>query len=83
MLAVCVDVVSLLAIVMFALQNDYASGGLDTAYSGGQGAFAASYGGQAGYPPNLGAAGQDAYTANALYSQGFATGSQVSISARA
>ena len=59
------------------MQSDYASGGLDTAYSGGQGAFAASYGSQAGYPPNLGAAGQDAYTANALYSQGFATGSQV------
>lgn len=63
-----------------ALQNEYASSGLDASYSGGQAAFAAAYAGQAGYPANtVGAPGQDAYTANALYSQGFAAASQVCI----
>ncbi len=60
------------------LQNEYASSGLDTSYSGGQAAFAAAYGDQAGYPSNaVGASGQDAYGTSALYSQGFASASQV------
>lgn len=61
----------------FALQNEYASGGLDASYSGSQAAFSAAYGGQAYQASGLGAPGQDAYGANALYSQGFAAASQV------
>ena len=71
------NAVSTIAAKLCVLQSDYASGGLDTAYSGGQAAFAAPYGAQTGYPGNVSATGQDAYAANALYSQGFATGSQV------
>ena len=59
------------------LQNEYASGNLDASYSGSQAAFAAAYGAQ-GYPGSaVGASGQDAYGTNALYSQGFASASQV------
>jgi len=61
----------------FALQNEYASGGLDASYNGSQAAFAAAYGGQAYPASGVGAPGQDAYGANALYSQGFAAASQV------
>ncbi|DBB09979.1 hypothetical protein WJX82_004569 [Trebouxia sp. C0006] len=57
-------------------RNEYASGGLDASYSGSQAAYAAAYGGQAYQASGVGAPGQDAYGANALYSQGFAAASQ-------
>ena len=61
-----------------ALQGEYGSTGLEAAYNGGQAAFAAAYGGQAGYPASAaGTSGKDAYGSNVLYSQGFASASQV------
>ena len=62
----------------YSLQGEYGSSGVEAAYNGGHAAFAAAYGGQAGYPSSaVGTSGQDAYGTNALYSQGFASASQV------
>lgn len=62
----------------FVLQGEYGSAGLEANYSGGQAAFAAAYGSQAGYPSaGTGTSGRDAYGGTNLYSQGFAAASQV------
>lgn len=69
--AACAHVV--LITLPFVSQGEYGSAGLEASYSGGQAAFAAAYGGQAGYPSAAtGISGRDAYGGTNLYSQGFA-----------
>ena len=58
------------------LQSNYGTGGSEGGYGLNPAAFAA-YSNHAGYPGNMGASGQEMYAANAMYSQGFVTASQV------
>lgn len=58
------------------MQNNYGASGSDGGYGLSPAAFAAYN--HAGYPGAMGVSGQDMYGANAMYSQGFASASQVS-----
>ena len=58
------------------MQSNYGTSGSEGGYGLNPAAFAA-YSNHAGYPGNMGALGQEMYAANAMYSQGFATTSQV------
>lgn len=58
------------------LQSNYGTSGSEGGYGLNPAAFAA-YSNHAGYPGNMGASGQEMYAANAMYSQGFVTASQV------